>query len=102
MHKPRISIRPRFLRKAQEDKHLCLEQRGSGVIHRCDSAGCSAPARAVYQKPGGAIVGWFCEEHMATAGYCNQCGVYIADQPEELTSWVYYGRCRSCTAELFH
>ena len=36
-----------------------------------------------------------------TAGYCNHCGVYVADKPEERTTWAHYGRCQACTETLF-
>ncbi len=66
----------------------------------CQHAGCGAPARPVYLEAGGAPAGWYCDAHRSTAGFCNGCGVYIADRPEHRVTWAFYGRCQACTEEV--
>jgi len=68
----------------------------------CQVEGCHAHAHPVYQEAGGPITGWLCDEHVASAGYCNHCRVYIADNPESRATWAFYGLCQDCTETLFH
>ncbi len=66
----------------------------------CQHEGCGAPARPVYLEAGGEPIGWYCTAHMSTAGFCNGCGVYVADRPEHRVTWAFYGRCQACTEDL--
>ena len=104
MYKPRIGIHPsRWVTIKTIDVPSCDRRQAEGLTEAfvCQNAGCHAPAQPVYRQAGGAIVGWLCAEHVATAGYCNHCGVYIADKPAERVTWAMYGRCQACTETLF-
>ena len=105
MHRPRIGFSSsRWVFVKEVHSPVCerrQSQESPAGEFVCQVAGCHAPAHPVYQEAGGAISGWLCEEHVATAGYCNHCGVYVADKPEERTTWAHYGRCQACTETLF-